>query len=138
MVYAHKLRELRDAKGLSNHELAELSGVPESTLCRILTGQTDSPGLQTVCDIAKVLDGDMNEICGFKIASENKKTSPENYISEEVYRERIAHIQSLADKLISDKNKWLTRMFVYCCALTALVLLVIFIDILTPGVGYIR
>lgn len=121
MVYANKLRELRDRKGLTNHELAALSGVPESTLCRILSGQTDNPGIQTVCDIVRALDGDMNEVCGF--------TAPPKPNLEST--DFIKHVMLV-------KDRWLRWMFVYCVVLTVMVIMAMALDFVSPAFGYIR
>lgn len=52
------LQEMKDRKrelGLSNEELARLSGVPFSTVQKIFSGVTTSPRFKTIQAIEKVL-----------------------------------------------------------------------------------
>lgn len=49
-----KLREIREAKGITQKELAEEVGVTDAYICRIERGTTD-PRLSVVEDIARVL-----------------------------------------------------------------------------------
>ena len=48
-----KLEELKAQKGLTNQQIADLSGVPLSTVTRVFNGQTDNPNIQTLEDIVK-------------------------------------------------------------------------------------
>ena len=45
MIYKG-LRELKEKSGMSVQQIAAKSGVPASTISRILSGQTDSPFLE--------------------------------------------------------------------------------------------
>ena len=49
------INEIRKKKNLSVDELAELSGVPKSTLAKITAGITTNPNLETVKAIARAL-----------------------------------------------------------------------------------
>jgi transcriptional regulator with XRE-family HTH domain len=49
------LWEQRTAKGLTQAELAEASGVPERTIRRIETGENEKPQSETVRKLAKAL-----------------------------------------------------------------------------------
>ena len=52
-----KLKDKKKALGLSNKELSAMSGVPYSTVCRVLANKADgTPNLQTLKDLAKALD----------------------------------------------------------------------------------
>ena len=118
MVYANVLRALRDKRGLNDHELAELSHVPESTVHRLMKGDTNNPGLEPIAAIVRVLDGDMNEVCGL-----NKKTSDANE-SIEAYKERLANMEAA----IATKDRWLRWMFAYCIFLTTVTLVLLFVS----------
>ncbi|VTR94024.1 xre family transcriptional regulator : : HTH_3 [Gemmata massiliana] len=54
MTFAEKLRELRDAKGLSEAKLADLSGVPFGTVHEYGLGRR-KPSFAAVLKIAKAL-----------------------------------------------------------------------------------
>lgn len=64
----HHLNMLKNKKGFTAKELSEMSGVPLSTVNRILSGQTPDPGYSTVCKLLDILDPDdkYNNIKPFK------------------------------------------------------------------------
>lgn len=113
------IRALKEEKHMTSQQLADISKVPISTVNRILSGQTDNPGLQAVCDMVYALGGSVDEMMG-----------------------RPAEKQDAAVKLyersIAVKNKWLLRLFVVCCILVFGILASIIIDILVPTIGYVR
>lgn len=126
MVYSHKLRELRDKRGMSNHEIAELSHVPESTVCRIMTGHTDNPSFSTICDIVTALGGNLNEIASMEIHLQQNPASTDTELAE-----RIAVLENrfnILERGMADKNKWLSRMFIYSCTITAIAILLAFVE----------
>ena len=129
MVYSHKLRELRDKRGISNHELAELSHVPESTVCRIMSGQTDNPSFSTICDIVTALGGDLNEITGME--AQHPAPAAVSTQAGDGLAERVAVLENkltMMERAMFDKNKWLLRMFAYSCTLTALAIIIAWVE----------
>lgn len=61
-----QLKILKEKRKLTNQQLSDLSGVPVGTINRILSGQTDNPSFQTVCDMVLAMDGSLDEIVGIK------------------------------------------------------------------------
>lgn len=56
--YAGKLRQLREAKRLSQRELGRLTGLPQAQISRIERGLVD-PKLSTLLTLARALDFDV-------------------------------------------------------------------------------
>ena len=65
-----QLKEMKDRSGLTNKELSELSGVPLSTVSKIMSGHTDIPNYQTVCDLVKAMGGSLDALAGIRPAEE--------------------------------------------------------------------
>jgi transcriptional regulator with XRE-family HTH domain len=63
MKFAEKMRELRDAKGLSEAKLAEASGVPFGTIHEYGLGRR-KPSFAAVVKIAKALGVDCTAFAG--------------------------------------------------------------------------
>ena len=72
MIYK-QLKELKEKTKMTNHEIAELSGVPESTITRIFSGHTDNPTFQNVCDIVLALGGSLDDIAGIKCPKKSEE-----------------------------------------------------------------
>ena len=58
-----RLREIREAQGMSQRWLADLAGITQAALFRLETGETD-PRLSTLRQIAKALGVTVGEIIG--------------------------------------------------------------------------
>ena len=61
-----QLKLMKEARKLTTQQLSDLSGVPVGTINRILSGQTDNPSFQTVCDLVMAMDGSLDELVGIK------------------------------------------------------------------------
>lgn len=119
-----KLKELKAAKGLTNQQIADLSGVPLSTVTRVFNGQTDNPNIQTLEDIVKGMGITLEDITGVKQVDE--KFNPDDnliQVYKDIIRTKDKYIKFLAGALIG--------------VLVCLVIL-LFVDLLVHDIGYIR
>lgn len=67
-----QLREMKEKCGYSNKKIAELSGVSAPTVNRIMSGQTDVPNFQTVCDLVIAMGGSLDELAGIPLSQQYK------------------------------------------------------------------
>lgn len=123
MTYDY-IKELKDKRKITNQQLSDLSGVPLSSLTRILTGQTENPSFQSICDIVTALGGSIDEMTGIKSAE------PQPVQNNPVIK--------LMEKVIENKDKWLFRMFVACCVVVLFVFSITIADILNGTIGFVR
>ena len=120
---------MKEKCGMSNKELAERSGVSLPTVNRIMSGQTDVPNYQTVCDLVMAMGGSLDEMAGIhKEAVTLHATSSEGY---------MAVIQDKS-RIIAEKDRWIKRPFMISLALVVTFLTVLIYDYLHPVVGFIR
>lgn len=61
-MWLDNLKELKKAKGMSNKQIAELTNLPERTVMRIFSGETDNPYVDTLHRIVGVLGGSLDSI----------------------------------------------------------------------------
>lgn len=122
-----QLKEMKDRSGLTNKELSELSGVPLSTVSKIMSGHTDIPNYQTVCDLVKAMGGSLDALAGIRPAEE---AGPER-------AEESSEIK-LYIQMIEEKNRWLKRLFVICCILMTVIVGILLFDYLHPTIGFIQ
>ena len=66
MDIATRIRELLDERRLTQTRLAELAGLPNETVSRIVTGTTRNPGVYTLLRIARALDVTLGSLVGEK------------------------------------------------------------------------
>jgi transcriptional regulator with XRE-family HTH domain len=61
-MWLDNLKELRKAKGMSVKQIAEQTNLPERTVTRIFSGDTDNPYVDTLHRIVTVLGGSLDSI----------------------------------------------------------------------------
>lgn len=61
-MWLDKLKELKKDKGMSSKQIAELTNLPERTVARIFSGDTDNPYVDTLRRIVGVLDGSLDDL----------------------------------------------------------------------------
>ena len=118
MMLATQLKLLKEKRKLPTQQLSDLSGVPVGTINRILSGQTDNPSFQTVCDLVMAMDGSLDELVGIQA-----ETPP---------------AEKKAEEMIATKNAWLLRLFVCLCVVTFAFLFVVIFDLMNPSIGFFR
>lgn len=119
-----KLQELKAQKNLTNQQIADLSGVPLSTVTRIFNGQTDNPNIQTLEDIVNAMGGSLDEITGIKQAG--GKFAPDDNL-----------IQLYKD-MIKTKDKYIRLLAGTLIAIVIILLIMLLLDLFVLDVGYIR
>lgn len=79
-MWLTNLKELKNEKGMTVKQIAEQAHLPERTVARIFSGDTDNPYMDTLHRIVTVLGGSLDDIFAegtFVIGSKNLKTLQE-------------------------------------------------------------
>lgn len=74
MEFAFRLQDLLDERQLSRSRVAELAGLPDETVNRIVSGSTTNPRIETLAKIAHAL----NVTIGWILGEKGFEFSPEN------------------------------------------------------------
>lgn len=61
-MWLENLKELKQSTGMSFKQIAELTNLPERTVARIFSGDTDNPYVDTLHRIVSVLGGSLDSI----------------------------------------------------------------------------
>lgn len=61
-MWLDNLKELKKSKGMSSKQIAEATHLPERTVIRIFSGDTDNPYVDTLHRIVSVLGGSLDSI----------------------------------------------------------------------------
>ena len=141
----NKLKDLKAKSKLTSQQISDLSGVPYSTVCRFFSADQDFQQAQNLADIIKAMGGSLDEFFDFP-----HKVNPEEVPNEliTVYRDMLSEREKLVkekDKELENLEKELTetkkacKKFLFLSGLCVTVLvLVLLIDLLNGGFGYIR
>lgn len=120
---AETLKKLKDESKLTTKQISEKSGFPESTISRILSGQTDNPSFDSIYAIVKAMGGSLDSVFENDIKTNNDDTSP---------------LIKLYEKVISEKNWYIKLLIILCGILILSLILIIIIDVLNGTVGFVR
>ena len=61
-MWLDNLKELKKKTGMSSKQIAEMTNLPERTVIRIFSGDTDNPYVDTLHRIVTVLGGSLDDI----------------------------------------------------------------------------
>ena len=61
-MWLDNLKDLKKSKGMSVKQIAEATNLPERTVSRIFSGDTDNPYVDTLHRIVSVLGGSLDSI----------------------------------------------------------------------------
>lgn len=67
--FSEKIKELREAKGITQGELSRLSGVSVAEICRIEKGERQNPSINLLNKLLSALDVDVDtyvKVTGFE------------------------------------------------------------------------
>lgn len=96
------LNALKTKLNISCAEWSKVSNVPEVTIRKILTGETDDPRLETVIRLVASVGGSMDEIIGVK--KEEKQEANATPSLKDAYESRIADLKEYINALKHDKK----------------------------------
>ena len=125
------LNELKEKLSITNDQLAQISGVPESTIARILNGTTDNPNFQTIVDIVRTLKGSVDIMEDLYREEKPVQKEEETNVSE---KEIVAAYQAT----IATKDKWIRFLAGLLICIVSFCLIMIAYDLLHPGKGWIQ
>lgn len=108
--------------------IAEMSGVPESTVTKVLNGANRSPGFETISPIARVLGVSLDELSV-------KETAPPDTSTLTV---GVSHIISSYERRLREKNRWINILAVAVAALILLLIFFLIYDIMHPSLGWVQ
>lgn len=129
MPVSHELTQLKKLRQMTAQEIADKSGIPLSTVSRVLSGTTDNPSFVTIRDMVKAMGGSLDAIAGIVVEPEKPALAEDHAESKELLR-----------KSLEEKNKWITRLAIYAgivsLLLVVLLIAILIIDYADPSRGF--
>ena len=113
-MWLDNLKELKKEKGMTNKSIAEATNLPERTVTRIFSGDTDNPYVDTLNRIVAVLGGSLDDILADSkvvVGSKNLAVLQDEVNKLNVELERITAELGIANAeiaVLKDKNITLT------------------------------
>ena len=131
------LAALREQSGLSWAELSVATGLPDSTIRKIFSGETADPRLETISLIVTAMGGSLDAM-----VSGDKKLQEENadvlHMVREDYEKRIAEIKASADAYAASLKRDKRAMSIVAGVLVLFLIVFLMLDVAFGSVGWIR
>ena len=127
-----KLKALKNQSNITISELSNLSGIPETTIRRIFSGETPDPRFDTVVRLVTAMGGSIDDFIGAtkKIEIESNAIS----VLKESYDTRISEIKEHIKSLQRDKHILAVVAAILVLFLVGLVIL----ELSIPNHGWIQ
>ena len=120
---AEDLKKMKEERRLTTKQISELSGIPESTISRVLSGQTDNPSFDTICALVRAMGGSLDEFTGIRSSSD----APESLALVDLY-----------EKIIDEKNRLIKWLLIVCCILIAVFVFIVLFDLINGNIGFVQ
>ena len=126
------LNTLKIKGNFTNTEISKLSGIPEATVRKILSGETADPRFETIVKLVASMGGSMDDIAGGKkeIEIENNAVM----VLKDTYETKISYLKDHLESLKQDK-KLLIRLVI---ALGIVIIGILVFDIILGSHGWIQ
>ena len=120
---AEDLKRMKEERKLTTKQISELSGIPESTISRILSGQTDNPSFDTICALVRAMGGSLDEFTGIQSSAD----APESLALVDLY-----------EQMIDEKNRLIKWLMAVCCILIAVFVFIVLFDLINGNIGFVQ
>lgn len=135
-----KLQEYREKSKLTANQIADLSGVPVSTVTKILSGSTVNPNVDSLAPIVKVIGGSMDEIFDIQSPTPDLITAKDTVDRNLLKHIFVGHNQEKASlcSQINFLKRQLLAFQLACAVVVLFVIGVVIFDIMHPTMGYVQ
>ena len=137
-MIADYLNLLKNKGNFSLSFLVKATEYSESTIRKILSGETANPGIDTVIALVTAMGGRMSDLDQINSQKEYDMQMNSTMVLKESYEARISELKESSDKhldtVVRDK-RFFQRT---ACLLGGFLLVILLVDILIGSVGWIR
>mgnify|MGYP002598411735 FL=1 len=130
------LVSLKNKGNFSWNDLSEMSGLPDTTIRKIFSGETADPRFETVVRLVSAMGGSLDDILGKK---EEEKIEINAILAlKDTYELRISEMKLSSSELISSLRKDKKYLAIVSVSLLIFLLAFIVVDFFMSSVGWIR
>lgn len=127
----------KTALGMTNQQISDASGVPKSTVDRVLRKDTENPTITVILPIADAV--------GYDFSSRNTEQLPDRdgdsqYIRHiiSMYESQIAAQERQYNLVTAEKNRWIQLLSLIVGLLVLGILFILIYDITHPDIGWFQ
>ena len=125
------------AMNMTNQQISDESGVPKTTIDRVLRKDTENPSVQVVFAIADAVGYEF----GVPATTQTSDVAQDNpYLKHIIamYEKQIAELRRDHNRERTEKNRWIRMLALIIALLGAGIIIILLIDITNPNVGWFQ
>lgn len=132
------IKTLMERENVTQAKLAELTGIPQGTLSRILNGSADCPTFANVTAIVKALHGSLDVMTGI-VSDPDKKPmqASERELYEKLLADKERQLRSV-NGMLEQKQQWLTRLWRALMVTVVIIGVLLVADMCIGSIGFVR
>lgn len=136
------LKSLKSKANLSWNDISKASGLPEVTIRKIFSGETEDPRFETMARLVNALGGSLdkiNAIDQIEKTDDNDDLGVKAFAAmKEIYEERIKDIKSSSAEHIQSLKRDKKILIISVCILSVCLIGVLVLDLLIGTIGWVR
>lgn len=127
----------KNALQMTNQQIADASGVPKSTVDRVLRKDTENPTMKVILDIANSVGYEFGKPAAVQVPDGGQDSQYIRHIIS-MYESQLAAHERNYNLVTSEKNRWIKILAFIVAILVAGLITILLIDILNPSIGWIQ
>lgn len=130
---------LKSERKMTNQQISDASGVPISTVNRIMSGHSKNPGHEAIMSICAALGGSIGDIqADANTAARNENINEALSRVLDGYEQQFERERESYESIIRTKDKWIRNLAIMLFVVIMAVLLFSLIDFFNRNVGWLR
>lgn len=127
----------KSALGMTNQQLADASGVPKSTVDRVLRKDTENPTMKVILDMAGAVGYDFIAPAA---AQKSEVGHDDPYIRHiiSMYENQLADLKREHNRVLAEKNRWIQYLATIVGIIGGGAAIILLVDMSIPTIGWIR
>ena len=127
----------KTAMNMTNQQISDASGVPKSTVDRVLRKDTENPTMKVILDIAGAVGYEFSTTSAVRVP-DTIQDNPYILHIISMYESQLAAQERQYNLVTAEKNRWIKLLAVIVAILAAGIITILLIDITNPTVGWFR
>lgn len=134
------LTALKESRGFSWSDLSAATGLPDSTIRKIFSGETSDPRLETISLIVSALGGSLDAMLAGEIEIKEPESNDDSdrKTIKEFYNLRVEEMKRSYGLYIDSLKRDKTILFIIVCILASFLMVFLIVDLSLGSAGWIR
>lgn len=132
------LRQAKDAAGETNHSLSEATGIPESTVAKILSGARSDPTFSNVAALAAAMDLSLDRLAGRQPPPDDAAVLRAQLAGAQKMEAVLNSRLAVYERGVRQRNAAICVLLAMTVSFASVFVIYVILDIRNPEYGFFR